>query len=652
MPGHPAISRIGDSTAPPAPSARFRPAQTPSRPVAFNRRLWWQDVAHRLLSARQLLACCLLLLACLHVGQAHAAGDTPPPGVDQLLDQADRVKTSDHARFLSILAQLSTGSGKLSKDQRQYLDYLQAWQLVFNGDNAAAIARMDAIVTGASDPNLRFRANANIINILGLDSRYKEAFARLATLVADLPKVNRQQERVPGLVTIVQLYIQAGQHDLAVNYANQLLLADTSDDGQCKGGFFLAYAIYSDNNAHQPDRRIQQGLDACEHLGDRIYANGIRTFLASSLLADHQPDAAIALLRRHYAEALGTRYNRVIAQFENLLAQAYLANGDATQASRFALAAIDHSAKGESSATQAQAYRTLFEVAKAGQNWQAALGYHEQYMAIDKAYRGDSSARAVAYEVTKLQMQERQQKIAALSKQNQILRLQRTLDRQTLEISRLYIALLALAAAAIALLALRLWRSQLRFKRMAHRDGLTGAFNRQQFVALATSQLLQGQRANRDLCVAILDMDHFKPINDQHGHAMGDRVLQIAVQTCQSHLRTHDLFGRLGGEEFGILLPDCSLAQSRLRIEQIRTALAAQAADAATVSIPISASFGIAHTSVHGYELGKLLIHADAALYRSKHEGRNRVSLAGRDETSFDWPAASSSDPDQPVTLQ
>lgn len=543
----------------------------PKRPASAR-----TSTTHRLAPGRVLFVWCCLLLACLHIGMAHAAVDAAPRGIDQLLDQADRIKTSDHARFVSILAQVGADKDKLSKDQRLYLDYLQAWQLAFAGDDANAITRMDAIIASTNDPDFRFRANANVINILGFSARYKEAFERLASLVDELPQATQPMARATGLITIVQTYIQAGQYSLAVKYANQLLLADTSDDGSCKGSFFLAYAMDADGHAHKPDPRIQQGLDACQRIGDRIYASGIQALLARSLLADDEPDAAITLLRQNYATAANTHYNRVISHFDSLLAQAYLANGNTDQASRFAHAAIEHSAKGESDAALAQAYRVLFEIAKGNGNWQTALDYHEQYMAVDKTYRGDNSARAVAYEAVQLQALEKRRQIEALSKQNQILQLQRTLDRKTMETSRLYIALLAAAIAAITLLALRLKRSQLRFKRMAHRDGLTGAFNRQQFVTLATAQLLQGQRAGRDICVAILDMDHFKPINDQHGHAMGDRVLQLAVQACQAHLRADDLFGRLGGEEFGILLPDCTLAQSRTRIEQIRAALAEQ----------------------------------------------------------------------------
>jgi diguanylate cyclase (GGDEF)-like protein len=104
--------------------------------------------------------------------------------------------------------------------------------------------------------------------------------------------------------------------------------------------------------------------------------------------------------------------------------------------------------------------------------------------------------------------------------------------------------------------------------------------------------------------------------------------LRRAVEACQAHLRSTDVFGRLGGEEFGILLPDCSLQQAQGRAEQIRMAIATAATGDNAPGVPISASFGIAVTVRSGYELRALLIHADEALYRAKREGRNRVVIS------------------------
>jgi diguanylate cyclase (GGDEF)-like protein len=103
----------------------------------------------------------------------------------------------------------------------------------------------------------------------------------------------------------------------------------------------------------------------------------------------------------------------------------------------------------------------------------------------------------------------------------------------------------------------------------------------------------------------------------------GDGVLKQTVEMCQLHMRAADLFGRLGGEEFGVLLPDCALDTARERAEELRRAIAAFAQ--AGVEVTVSASFGVASTRGSGYDLRQMLIHADSALYSAKRRGRNRV---------------------------
>src|SRR3546814_19020108 len=87
--------------------------------------------------------------------------------------------------------------------------------------------------------------------------------------------------------------------------------------------------------------------------------------------------------------------------------------------------------------------------------------------------------------------------------------------------------------------------------KLARRDGLTGIFNRQHFVSSAELQLQYCRKSARQACLVLIDLDHFKVVNDTHGHAVGDRVLKRAVAACQAHLSSTDLFGRLGGAEIG-----------------------------------------------------------------------------------------------------
>jgi diguanylate cyclase (GGDEF)-like protein len=212
-----------------------------------------------------------------------------------------------------------------------------------------------------------------------------------------------------------------------------------------------------------------------------------------------------------------------------------------------------------------------------------------------------------------------------LNKQNQILQLQQALGTKAMETNRLYIILLLTILASIALWAYRVKRSQMSFMKLARRDGLTGIFNRQHFVASAEQRLKYCEKSARVAGLIVIDLDHFKIVNDTHGHAVGDHILRRAVAACEAHLRSTDVFGRLGGEEFGILMPECNSDMVAGRAELIRVAIASVSDSDDARGVTVSASFGVSSTAHSGYNLRQLLIHADKALYSAKREGRNRV---------------------------
>jgi len=375
------------------------------------------------------------------------------------------------------------------------------------------------------------------------------------------------------------------------------------------------------------DEKLRKGIETCAKANDVLWANGIR-FLEAGFDIDrgHSQDA-IELLRKNYADVEKTNYPWLISQFDATLAQAYWNVGDVAMAKHFALVAIDGSIKNEVIESQVTAYRLLYLIEQRQGDLALALGYHEKYMAADKGYLNEVSAKALAYQTVKQQLLAKKSQVDTLNKQNKILQLQQLLDRKASEASRLYIILLLTVLAFIAFWTYRIKRSQLRFMKLARRDGLTGIFNRQHFVSSAEQQLQYCRKSSREACLVLIDLDHFKLVNDTHGHAVGDRVLKRAVAACQQHLRSTDIFGRLGGEEFGIVLPECTLEQALSRAEQIRGAIATAASGDDVIGGPVSASFGVATVQRSGYDLRKLLIDADDGLYRAKREGRNRVRV-------------------------
>jgi diguanylate cyclase (GGDEF)-like protein/PAS domain S-box-containing protein len=166
-----------------------------------------------------------------------------------------------------------------------------------------------------------------------------------------------------------------------------------------------------------------------------------------------------------------------------------------------------------------------------------------------------------------------------------------------------------------------------RLRDLASMDGLTGAFNRRHFYEAASAAIELGERRGRGSCIAILDVDHFKKVNDAYGHAAGDEALKMLTRVCQRECRSSDVLARYGGEEFVVLLPDTNLESARAVLERIRRALASETVEAPSGTFAITVSGGLAERR-EGESLEALLARADEALYRAKRGGRDRVIAA------------------------
>jgi len=174
------------------------------------------------------------------------------------------------------------------------------------------------------------------------------------------------------------------------------------------------------------------------------------------------------------------------------------------------------------------------------------------------------------------------------------------------------------AQAAIALSNARLVE---RLERQASEDPLTGLANQRSFHLACGKELARSARDGRPISIVAVDLDHFKAINDAHGHPYGDEVLRRAAHVLAASVRPHDTVARMGGEEFALLLPDTGADEARVVAERARAAVAS----VVVPGRPLSASAGVASHSGPHAALERLLAHADRALYRAKAAGRDRT---------------------------
>ena len=578
-------------------------------------------------------AWCLPLMAgvCLTMLPGASTAQISDPG--RFLEQTEKLRIKDHRQFRQRLQDLHRQSPVLTPRQQWQLRYLDGFELTLEGRFAAADPMLRDVIEHSGDVTLAAKASATLLSNLAVTHRYQDAFTLAHQLTNALPTIRDPVARLSVLGNLSQMLNLAGQTDLAIEYAHMMIAAVPAGMSECDPRFKLMAALYSAKRLKSSSPELARTAELCDAAGQPIIAVATELIITTLLLEEKQPARALALLDRLAPRVQRNAYypHRLSAQEQR--AEAYDQLGQHEAARKAALAVVAMAEPGSIDNYIRDAYRLLYRLAQQRGDAAAALSYYRHYATQDKSYLDDVAAQALAYQTVQQHVLTRELETAALGKQNRILKLQRALDAKASETSRLYIAMLIVLLLAIVLWLSRTMRSQRRFQRMASRDGLTGILNHQHFVSEAERILLALEKKRSEACLISIDLDHFKRINDTHGHAMGDAVLRRAVATCQQHLRPTDVFGRLGGEEFGVLLPDCSPRKGLAIAERMREAIHAMPVRQGETTLPVSASMGVTSTHASGYALQMLCADADAALYRAKREGRNRV-VGGMDDTA------------------
>ena len=170
--------------------------------------------------------------------------------------------------------------------------------------------------------------------------------------------------------------------------------------------------------------------------------------------------------------------------------------------------------------------------------------------------------------------------------------------------------------------------AQSELKALANTDPLTGMPNRRRFFELGNIELERFKRYERNVSMLIIDLDHFKSINDSHGHDAGDAVLVAFSSAVHKCLRSADILGRIGGEEFGILLPETALEDAKVIGSRVNNLIREMRVKTESAVLGISISVGVAQAEKQDHDLESLIKRADNALYQAKNMGRDQVCVA------------------------
>lgn len=169
---------------------------------------------------------------------------------------------------------------------------------------------------------------------------------------------------------------------------------------------------------------------------------------------------------------------------------------------------------------------------------------------------------------------------------------------------------------------------EIELKRQATTDPLTGLFNRRQYELLFERERQRNRRHDYHLSLCVVDLDHFKQVNDKYGHDLGDKVLQFVSKLLLDTLRQSDIVGRFGGEEFILLLPDTNIEQAVVVVNRVRQKLESSPLVAGGTIINLTGTFGVTQVTEADAQIEDVIRRADKALYDGKNAGRNQVVAA------------------------
>jgi diguanylate cyclase len=574
----------------------------------------------------------LFLTAFFSASSALAAGS-----FEATLQEADRVRSAYPKQFSQLLKRLEIEEKNASPSQRARLKYLQAYELgVYRDHLDEGIALAKQVYDGTKDTTLRYRAGSLIANFSAIKRDFSTGLRYLEKTLPLRTKIKDKSIRHDGIGVAAMLHNQIEQYEIGGRYAREMLNDSPEDRARCAAGHFKIESDFELGILQKNDAPILAVIDQCISRHEYIPANLVRTTLAKKWASEGQLEKAVSLLEKILPEVEATRYARLIAEVHSVLAELKLKQNDVVSAGRHAEATIQLGEKLFSSTSLVSAYRTMYEIAELRGEPVQALHAYKRYAEADKAHLGDVKARELAYEIVRQETQQKNKEIELLQRNNQVLRLQQTLERESAQKARLAMVFLMLVLAGIIFWAIQIKRHQGQLQRLAQTDTLTGLGNRHFFTQKSERALVEAARDGESAALVMFDLDHFKAINDTYGHGAGDWVLKQVGKTCASHCRKVDYLGRIGGEEFAVLLHGLDLATATRLAEDCRSQLAQIDTRECGYSFVVTASFGVSSTAQSGYDLSRLLSHADQMLYRAKNEGRNRV-CAYTAETAADY---------------
>jgi diguanylate cyclase (GGDEF)-like protein len=586
-------------------------------------------------TAAALLLALTLLTGAGAVRAAEPSGDGRDATLQAEMERLYALRSVDPKAFIAQTRSLASLPPPSNVAQREYLQFLKANRAAFEGRFADAVALAKPLGESAEEPNLRLRAATLVVNLRAGTREFEAGLRELDRLLVTHTEASGElRDEIRNLWgTAAVFYAELEKPELSAWYAQRMLGADPEPRQICAGMHFVARAREATKDTTLSADDFNAADEACRKAGDTVIV-GLGALSQARFLRDrNRLDDALALMEDRLGAIESTRYPRLVAEAYALDAELLLAAERLDDAERQARHAVDVAKATPTSLPVAMAEKVLYEIARRRRGAAAALGHLQRHLAAERALAEESRIKAMAFNAVRHEALKAEQTLQLTTERNRVLDLEARVAKAESRNAVLLVALVLTSLLALTVWAWRARREARRVQALSRIDALTGAASRQHFSALADVALARGRRSGEPLMLVAFDLDHFKRINDHHGHLAGDALLRAVGEAMRgTPAAAHAAcIGRIGGEEFAVLLERAGPAEAMACAEALRAAIAgARARTDGGIELRVTASFGLSGTAECGYDLARLIDVADRALYRAKGAGRDRVIVADR----------------------
>lgn len=571
----------------------------------------------------------IVVAALLSLMFTPAAVSLEKPSIDEEIQAISTYMGRDQQRAGQLLEKLGKEKANFSQDQEFRFTLLLASFYGYTGRHKERIALVQSILDRVTDPNQKAKFLYLSSYSYTATGEYEKALQSMNQSVLLIPKITQVLSKVDVLQSAIALLSSLRAYDEALEYANRMSELPTSESemsAKCYGLTNQVEISFLMGERARARNLVPEAESLCEKLGLRfvvlvVKANSVVDFVDSGNYL--QGIGAGTQLLADFEKI--TQKSDYVTQLEEALARAYFNTGNLELAERFGLQAYRHAKAGSTVLLMEKTAETLANIKRAQGQFANALEYFDAAFALKNQVLDDQLHKNLAYQRVKFDTQDKANQLNLLEQKNKILSVERELEKKNNQNLWLAMTLVATVLILLSIWLMKTLRQKDQFRQSSQIDGLTQAASRTHFMTCAheTFKMRTGS-----ISIILFDMDLFKNINDTYGHATGDWVLKNVGETVKAHLRKVDLFGRLGGEEFGICMPDSNALSALQLAERCRAAIALIDTEPSGHAFTLAASFGVATVDSNGLNTFEATLEAaDKALYRSKADGRNCVSV-------------------------